>query len=67
MILASVESILDDEIEDLKKDFNQKDGIYKRVKMTTTLFLERLNLSKYLLNFMTNGFDDVNFLVSFFF
>ena len=38
--------------------------VYKREKLTIENFLEKLNLSKYFDNFISNGFDDTNFLVS---
>lgn len=35
-------------------------------KLALSQFLEKISLNKYLLNFVTNGFDNTDFLVKFF-
>ena len=68
-ILASVEDILDyDELTNNKSiSFNSNTQVttvlYRDTKLTVDQFLETINLSKYVLNFMSNGFDDACFLV----
>ena len=69
-ILASVEDLLDYEELTHRKSVSLNSNtdattvVFRDPKLTINKFLENINLSKYLLNFMSNGFDDACFLVS---